>query len=539
MKKLILIAIVLLTQIGHSQTQEALVFFADKENVAASIANPISILTQEAIDRKALHEVPIDERDVPVTENYIAMVKGQPGITVFSKSKWMNAVYVSGSQSQIEDLQNLSFVIGVEFMDPDLNLFPEPFPVPDKFELENEVGRIVYNYGAAANQIEMLAGDFLHEQDFTGDGMIIGVLDSGFPNIAGNPAFAEMISENRLLGTFDFVLDQVPIGGSSSHGAKVLSDMAALLDGQFVGTAPQASYYLFRTEDTGSERPVEEAYWLEALERADSLGVDVVNTSLGYQDFDNPNYDHSYEDLDGVTTLGARAGNLAFDKGMLLVTSAGNDGNGFTYVGTPGDAVGILTIGAVNSEGEYVSFSSIGPTVDGRIKPDVMAQGANAAVIDENGNITTNSGTSLSSPITAGLVACLWQSRPEARNYHVMQIIRESASMFNNPTNEMGYGIPNFEDAYNALQILGAEEILLESTFALYPNPASDIIMVSFPKDIESADIVITNLVGEVIGEENITRQANSMDVSTLSAGLYLVTVISERKNNTFKIVKQ
>ena len=539
MKKLILFVFVLLSLTGHSQTQEALVFFADKENVEASIANPISILTQEAIDRKALHNVIIDERDVPVTESYITTVKGQPGITVFSKSKWMNAVYVSGTQGQIEDLLNLPFVIGVEFMDPDLNLFPMPFPVPDKFELENVQGRIVYDYGAAANQIQMLTGDFLHEQDFTGEGMIIGVLDAGFPNIAGNPAFTDMISEGRLLGTFDFVLDQVPIGGNSSHGTRVLSDMAGLMDGQFVGTAPEASYYLFRTEDTGSESPVEEAYWLEGLERADSLGVDVVNTSLGYQDFDNPNYDHSYEDLDGVTTLGARAGNLAYDKGMLLVTSAGNDGNGFTYVGTPGDAPGILTIGAVNSEGEYVSFSSIGPTVDGRIKPDVMAQGADAAVVDQNGNITTNNGTSLSSPIMAGVVTCLWQSRPEARNYHVMQIVRESASLFNNPTDEMGYGIPNFEDAYNALQILGAEGVMLEDNFAIYPNPASDILMVSFPKEINSAEILIINLMGEVIRTENVTKATNSLNVSGLSSGLYLVSVISQGKINTFKIVKQ
>jgi subtilisin family serine protease len=524
---------------GHSQTQEALVFFADKEDVAASIANPLSILTQESIDRKAMHNVAIDERDVPVTESYINGIKGQPGITVHSKSKWLNAVYVSGTISQIEDLQNLSFVTSVEFMDPDLNLFPVPFPTDDKFALENEQGRIVYNYGAAANQIEMLSGDFLHEQEFTGGGMIIAVLDSGFPNVTTNPAFSEMISGNRLLGTFDFVLDQEPIGGNSSHGARVLSDMGALLDGQFVGTAPEASYYLFRTEDTGSERPVEEAYWLEALERADSLGVDVVNTSLGYQDFDNPNYDHSYDDLDGVSTLCARAANLAFDKGMLLVTSAGNDGGGFTFVATPADAIGLLTVGAVDSNGNYASFSSIGPTVDGRIKPDVMAQGAGSAVIDQNGNITTNSGTSFSSPIMAGVIACLWQSRPQMRNYQVMQVVRESASLYNNPTDEMGYGIPNFEDAYNALQILGTEEILLETNFALFPNPAIEVLLVSFPKEINTAEIFISNLLGETIQNSHVSRSSNSIDISDLSSGLYLVSVLSQGKSNTFKIIKQ
>ena len=538
MKKLLQIAVILFAFTVHSQTQEALVYFDAKENVAASIADPLSILTQEAIDRKMMHGIAIDERDVPVTESYITALKAQPGITVHSKSKWMNAAYVSGTQAQIETLLNLTFVTEVEFMDPDLNLFPEPFPTRDKFEMENVQGRIVYDYGAAANQIEMLAGDFLHQQDFSGEGMIIAVLDSGFPNVAGNPAFSEMISENRLLGTFDFVLDQVSIGGSSSHGARVLSDMGALMDGQFVGTAPEASYYLFRTEDTGSEKPVEEAYWLEALERADSLGVDVVNTSLGYQDFDNPNYDHSYEDLDGVTTVGARAANLAFDKGMLLVTSAGNDGGGFTYVGTPADAIGILTIGAVDSNGDYAGFSSIGPTVDGRIKPDVMAQGASAAVVDQNGIITTNSGTSFSSPIMAGAVACLWQSRPEARNYQVMQIVRESAHLFNNPTDEMGYGIPNFEDAYNAMQALGTEEVFLDSNFALYPNPVVDSFNISFPNAVDSAAVYIYGFTGKLIDQQIVSRDHGTIDLSDLASGMYLVSVKSGEITNSFKVIK-
>ncbi len=539
MKKIILIVMILIAYSVRSQTQEALVFLADKENVAASIADPISILTQDAIDRKQMHDVAIDERDVPVTESYITTLKSQPGITVHSKSKWMNAAYVSGSQAQIENLLNLAFVTEVEFMDPDLNLFPEPIPVPDKFELENMQGRVVYDYGAAANQIEMLAGDFLHEQDFSGEGMVIAVLDSGFPNIGGIPAFADMISENRLLGTFDFVLDQTTIGGSHTHGTKVLSDMAGFMEGQFVGTAPKASYYLFRTEDAGSEKPVEEAYWLEALERADSLGVDVVNTSLGYQDFDNSNYDHSYSDLDGQTTLGARAANHAFEKGMLLVTSAGNDGGGFTFVATPADAFGVLTVGAVDSSGNYASFSSIGPTVDGRVKPDIMAQGASAVVVDTNGNITTNSGTSFSSPIMAGAVTCLWQSRPEARNYQVMQIVRESASLFNNPTAEMGYGIPNFEDAYNAIQILGIQQAFLDSNFAIYPNPVIDTFIISFPKEVNSAEIYIYSVSGKLIRKTVIHREDNMIELAGIAPGLYMVTVWAGEATNTFKIIKQ
>ncbi len=539
MRKLVLFVMIIMVRFGYAQTQDALVFFADKENVATAIANPILILTQESIDRKALHDVDIDERDVPVNESYISDVKSQSGITVFAKSKWMNAVYVRGTQTNIEGLESLPFVIGVEYMDKDLNLFPTTYPVDDKFLIENNAGRIIYDYGAAANQIEMLSGDFLHELDFTGDGMVIAVLDAGFPNITSISAFADMISENRLLGTYDFVDRQVPIGGTSTHGTRVLSDMAGLLDGQFVGTAPKASYYLFRTEDIASENPVEEAYWVEALERADSLGVDVINTSLGYQDYDNPNYDHSYEDLDGLTTIAARGANMAFQKGMLLVTSAGNDGSGFTFVATPADAMGIFTIGAVDSSGNYAPFSSIGPTVDGRVKPDVMAQGVSAAVIDQNGMVTFNSGTSFSSPILAGAITSLWQSRPEARNFQIMQIVRESATLFNNPTDEMGYGIPNFEDAYNALQILGNQDELLESLFAIYPNPVQDKLNISFPKSVQHATITMYSVLGEIVKTQTISASENSINVSELSTGIYITKIVADNKSTLFKIIKQ
>lgn len=533
---------ILVTSYSFGQTQDALVFFADKENVQASIDNPISILTQEAIDRKVMHNVAIDARDVPVTPAYINQIKNASGITVFAKSKWMNCVYVQGTQGNIEALLNLSFVTSIEWLDKDLNNFPVPDTdgtSNDKFDLENLNTRIVYNYGAAANQIEMIKGDFLHEQDFTGEGMIIAVLDSGFPNVETNPAYTHIIDENRLLGTFDFFSRTTDVTGTGSHGTRTFSDIGGFIENEFVGTAPNASFYLFRTEYGPDENPREEAWWVAGLERADSLGVDVVNTSLGYQDYDNPNYDHSYEDLDGQTTFAARGANIAFAKGMLLVTSGGNDGNGFGTVATPADAPGLLSVGAVNSEGEYVSFSSRGPTVDGRVKPDVMAQGADAAVVDQNGNVTTNNGTSFSSPILAGSVACLWQSRPEVKNGRIMQVVRESAHLFDNPTNEMGYGIPNFEDAYNALQILGAEDRMLEENFALYPNPVTEILMVSFPVSSEVAELKVYNLLGDLMFDRSISANENSIDLSSISSGMYLVTITSSEKVNSFKIIKQ
>ena len=295
MKKLILLLSVLFAPFIYAQ-EDALVFFADKEDVATSIANPITIMTQEAIDRKAMHSTPIDERDVPVNEDYITQVKNASGITVYAKSKWSNNVYVRGSQSEIEDLLNFPFVTSVEFMDKDLNFAPTTVTTPDKFYLENQSERIVYNYGAAANQTTMLKADFLHQQDFTGEGMIVAVLDAGFPSVNTNPGFSEIISEGRLFGTYDFESRQVTVDGSSSHGTNTSSDIGGFIQDQFVGTAPEAFFYLFVTEYVPSENPVEEAWWVEALERADSLGVDVVNTSLSYRGYDNSAYDHSYTD---------------------------------------------------------------------------------------------------------------------------------------------------------------------------------------------------------------------------------------------------
>ena len=539
MKKLTLLVAVLAASFMNAQVQDALVFLTDKEDVAASIANPISILTQDAIDRKTLQSTPIDARDVPVNEDYITQLKNSLGISVYAKSKWMNAVYVRGTQNDIEDLITAGFVSSVEFMDKSLNFRPGG-TIPDKFAIENQQSRIIYNYGDAANQTTMIRADYLHEQDFTGDGMVVAVLDSGFPNVLNNPAFSSIVAQDRLLGTYDFALRQENVDGTGSHGARTFSNIGGFILDQFVGTAPEASFYLFRTEYGPTENPVEEAWWVEALERADSLGVDVVNTSLGYRAYDNAAYDHSYEDLDGQTTIGARGANHAFDKGMILVTSAGNGGSSsFPTVGTPGDSPGMLTIGAVDSDGDYVSFSSIGPTVDGRVKPDVMAQGLNAAVVSQNGTVSTGSGTSFSSPIMAGAVASLWQARPEISNGQIMQVVRESAHLFNNPTDEMGYGIPNFEDALTILLVLGLEDQLRAEQFALYPNPVKTSINVSFPKGVTEADVSLYNIIGEQILTAKISNVTNWINLSELGSGMYFATIKSNSKTNSFKLIKE
>lgn len=542
MKKILLLFLIFCSQLVISQ-EDALVFFADKEDVATSLANPITILTQAAINRKMAQGIDIDERDVPLNEAYKAQINNVAGITVLAKSKWLNAVYVRGPYADIDNLINLPFVTDVEFMDNSLNrAFPDSSP-NDKFEIENQQN-IVYNYGAARNQVEMIGVDQLHESNYNGEGITVAFMDNGYPNVLSNSAFAHVRDEGRLLGYYDFVERTENPNGSGNHGAHTLSDAAAIVNNSnpnfaFVGTAPKASYYLFVTEDSDEESPAEEAYWVEALERSDSLGVYVSNTSLGYQDFDNPAYDHQYADLDGQTTIAARGSNAAFDKGMITVTSAGNDGNDFGYVATPGDAPGSFTIGAVDGSEQYVSFSSYGPNFAGVIKPDVMAQGLNSAIVNQNGQVDYSAGTSFSSPIIAGAVASLWQAVPNLRNDVVMQAIRESADLYNNPSYNMGYGIPDFGFALNSLLQIGIEQNMQETLFALYPNPVSSEINISFPKSTDQADFKLYNVLGKLVLQTKITTMKNRLDVSDLPSGMYIASITSNNKTTSFKIIKE
>lgn len=537
MKGIILFTFFLSSSLAFAQ-RDALVFFTDKARVNSYLASPQTMLTKKALDRKEQHGTSLDVRDVPVNEIYISALKNSDGIQVLAKSKWMNCAFVNGSRENIQNLLNLNFIRTIEFADSAQNMASIELTHIAKLDVKSE--KVNYNYGSALTQTEMIAIDKLHMQDFLGQGMSIAIMDSGFPNIAENPAFSGLNVQNRLLGTYDFVLRQENVEGTGTHGSIVLSDMAGNLNNTFMGTSPEASYYLFRTEFAPTENPVEEAWWVEALERADSLGVDVVNTSLGYRDFDDPAYNHSYQDLDGKTTLAARGANIAFEKGLLIVTSAGNDGQGdFKTVATPADSPNVLSIGAVDANGSYAQFSSIGPTVDGRVKPDLMAQGEATAVVDTSGQIDFVNGTSFSSPIIAGAVACLWQALPTLNNFEIMQLVRESASQFQNPTDEMGYGIPDFEMALNNGQLLTNENKLLQEEFVLYGNPVENSLTISLPKLILEGKIQFFDLLGQEVMDVKLSSPINRIDVSPLTTGIYIALVSSGDKVATFKVIKK
>ncbi|EDP95396.1 S8 family serine peptidase [Kordia algicida OT-1] len=540
MKNLIGFIIILAAQLSFAQTEHAWVYFTDKPDVANSLANPITILTQKAIDRKNNHGVAIDERDVPVNESYITQVKNQTGITVKAKSKWFNCVHVVGTQTDIDNLLNLSFVDEILYADRSLNVSNRPSAEANSNRTREKFETLVmYNYGNSSNQATMIKVDKLHELDYTGEGVTVAVMDSGFPNVNTMAAFQRLRDNGDLLDGYDFV-DRTPniyAYTGNGHGTTVLSDMAGYVDGQFVGTAPDASYYLFRTEDAGSETPLEESNWVEAAERADSLGVDVVNTSLGYNRFDDSRYDYTTADMDGNTAFITKGANIAVEKGLLIVNSAGNSGNDGTWgiITAPADGNG-FTVGAVNASGNYASFSSRGRTPNVPVKPDVVAQGASVYVINSSNSVVTSNGTSFSSPIIAGSMACLVQAFPNKTNLELMQLVRESSSIYTNPTIQLGYGIPNFEAAF---QTLSVSENRSEATIQLFPNPAKAIVTINLPETTQNATITLGNLVGKTIKIYHTTATSQQIDVHNLAAGMYLLRIEANGEKIIKKLIKQ
>jgi len=523
--------------------EDAWVYFKDKPNAPFYLEHPLEMLSQRSIDRRTNQGIALDIQDVPVHQEYIDQISNQASIQIMAKSKWLNALHVRGSQSAVNSLLSLSFVERVDFADNALDnqtIMPKIAFTKKKPEKSVRTTRVQdnFSYGVSGNQIQMLNGHLLHQQDFTGSGKIIAVLDAGFPGVNTAQPFERLRNNNQILGGYNFVDRNEDFYSRGSHGTLVLSTMGGFRENQLVGTAPDASYYLFITEDVGSENPVEESYWVEAAETADSLGVDVINTSLGYFGYDNPNYSYTYADIDGNTSFIARAANVAFSRAMVVVASAGNSGaSANPNIGTPADAENVLAIGAVDANEGYVAFSSVGPTADERIKPDVVAQGFQAVVSGVNGDITTASGTSFSGPIIAGMVASLWQALPWATNAQIVNFIKQSSDQFEFPDDNRGYGVPDFQLALSIAQLSVPETN--NGKFSLYPNPFGDRINVSFPVNSTNADMILYNGLGQTIVKQKITSENTFINLENLASGLYFYKIISQGSSQSGKIVKQ
>jgi serine protease AprX len=509
--------------------EDAWVYFTDKPEAATYFNEPTLMLSQRSLDRRTQQNILLDIHDVPLHTPYRQAIETTPGITVLAQSKWFNCLHIRGTQTDIEALTALSFVSHVVFANHSLNNQQGRGVATTQHAQKNLETQTTFAYGNATNQIEMLNGHLLHQEGFTGAGKIIAVLDNGFTGVNTSAGFQRMQSNNLILGGYNFVERSNNFYSSGTHGTLVLSTMGGFVENTFAGTAPDAFYYLFVTEANAFENPLEESLWVEAAELADQLGADIINTSLGYNTFDNPAYNYTYADMNGQTAFITRGAERAFTRGMLCVTSAGNAGNGsWQYITAPADAANTLTVGAVNSTGVPASFTSIGPTPDGRIKPDVAAQGVGSAVITAAGTVSGANGTSFSSPITAGLVACFWQAFPELTNLEVLNAVRSSAHIFENPTAQMGYGIPNFWQAYLTQQALSAgPEITPEAvSFAWAPNPFDGQLVGRFPTHFHGNDMILYNPLGRIVWRGTITETV-SIPTQDWASGLYLYQIMT------------
>lgn len=533
-KKLLLL--LLTFNLGFSQ-EDAWVYFTDKPDAATFLANPLTMLTQRSLDRRTTQGISLNNTDVPIAQTYIDQVTASTGITVMAKSKWLNALHVRGSQTDIQALTSLPFVSSIEFANQALNSkIKQPKPSDFSAINKNMSVEVTFNYGTSANQIQMLNGHLLHQQDFTGAGKIIAVLDSGFLNVNTATPFQRLFTNNLILGGYNYVNQSTNVYALHNHGTMVLSCMGGYVDGQLVGTAPDAKYYLFVTEDVASENPVEESYWVEAAEEADRLGVDVITSSLGYFGYDNPNYSHTYSQMTGNQAFASRGANIAFSKGIVVIASAGNSGaTADPYIGVPAEATNVLAIGAVRSDEVYATFSSIGPSFDGRIKPDVMAQGQASVVSNTSGNIVTANGTSFSGPIMAGMVTSFWSAVPNLTAAEVVQFVKESSDRFTLPTNQYGYGIPDFQLALN--NALSSDSFENE-VFLIYPNPVNTTIFVKVPDESVNSVFYLYNNLGQKIHESTITNTNQTINVENLDSGMYFFELSTQNKTLQGKLLK-
>jgi hypothetical protein len=561
---LLILAIWIATS-GFSQVNEKGIYvitFSDKgQTKKNSVFVPAELLSEKAVERRLKYNIPFDESDLPVYKPYIDKVISS-GAKVLTSSKWLNCVVVECNDLTVRGIKNISGVSGIRKIGNKEVI--SPAGVDRKLEIvlsEKNEGQLLrkganakntIDYGASAGQINMIKGEYLHNLNYCGQGITIAVLDNGFSKVDVLPAFDSLWANNQIIGTKDFVVPGAnvfdPNGGI--HGTMVLSTMGANLPGVIVGTAPKANYWLIHTEDNNGESVIEEYYWVNGAEFADSVGADIINSSLGYTTFPNsPEYDHTYADMDGNTCVSTIGADIAASKGILVVNSAGNSGSSaWFYIGAPADGDSVFTIGAVNASGVVTYFSSRGPTYDGRIKPDIVAQGQGDAVYSwsasaPNGAVFYGDGTSFSSPIIAGISACLLQSAPDKSNMELIDCIRNTASNAQSPDSLIGWGIPDFETAHETLTA-GIEVTNSTSELKAYPNPFTNSLTIGFPKSIAGdMTIDILNHDGRIVMEKNShvsnpVKEIYLNDLEQFSPGLYVILIKVENAVFSAKCIK-
>ncbi len=510
--------------------------FKDKSGTIFSIDKPEAFLSDRAIQRRQRQHINIDENDLPVSKIYLDSLKKR-GLEIVHTSKWLNGATVRTSDTiLIKQIAEISFISQVQLTKPGLLTKS----VIDKFSSEKSNTYDSTQYGNALTQLTQLNGQYLHQLGFRGKGIQIAVLDAGFYNANTITAFDSLRNSNRILGIRDFVDPKSNIYNQNYHGMSVLSCMAGNVPGNLIGTAPDASYYLFRTEDVSSEYLIEEDNWVAAAEYSDSLGVDLINSSLGYSQFNDAKMNHSYSDLNGKTTRVTKAANMAFQKGILVFASAGNEGtNTWKKIIAPADGENVIAVGAIDKNGLRASFSSYGPAYGGATKPNIVAMGVSTCLVTSNLILGAASGTSFSSPVLAGMGACLLQANPYCTVKQIKLAIEEAASQYSKPDSLLGYGIPDFGIAN---QYLSTASISAEPGWIVYPNPFSDYFILK-NNGISTNNILFISIYtinGMCVWEKTFasTESVILNNLSTLPQGILIMRIRFGEDEQHLKLIK-
>ncbi len=510
--------------------------FTDKNNSPYSLSNPAAYLSAKSIERRAHRGSAFDSTDLPVNPNYLNQIKAL-GVNVHSKSKWLNgATVILTDSSKMSLLRALPFVKFVQYTG--LNSGGSPLTAKKKIMGDSP------NYGAATTQINQLNGKYLHNLGYRAKGIVIGVIDAGFNNVNINRAFDSLRFYNRLLGTKDIINPSSNIYAEDSHGANVLSTMAGNIPNEYLGTAPDASYWLIRTEYAPTEYLVETDFWCAGIEFADSVGVDVVNSSLGYTQFDDASMNFTYSNMNGTYSRASLAASLAAKKGIIVCNSAGNDGSKpWKYIGVPADAKGIVAVGAITTLLAPSSFTSFGPSFDGRVKPEISSLGTSSAIVNTSGLVTYGNGTSYASPIMAGMMACYLQAAkvtyPSCNIDTMLKSVFESASLYANPSPQMGYGVPNFQTALARLPISNTVKISETKDLIIAYNYQDKTIRIRMYNQLFSKlkTVQLYSIAGSLKLTQPVSDIETILNAEQLMPGMYIVSFTGNVKPASYKLI--
>lgn len=541
-----------------AQVPRYLISFTDKQNSPYRLNAPSVYLSERALQRRSRQQISIDSTDLPVNPAYIDSLLKAGNVRVVYTLRWTNQAVIRTSDAEaLQKIQALPFVKDVNrnanrMMDDGEMINDSDRPQGIITAPARRTGTTDIDYGSAYTQIHLHEGEYLHNRSMKGDGMMIAVFDAGFLSVNNSSAFASLRNRQQIIATRNFTDNTADVYSYDDHGTHCLSILAANLPGEMTGTAPDAAYVLLRTEEQDTEQPIEELNWAAGAEFADSLGVDVISSSLGYNTFDDPEFNHTYAEMNGQSLAISRAADKAAAKGMIVVNSAGNEGNlSWRYLLAPADGDSVLTVGAVNSQRQAAAFSSYGPSADGRVKPDVAGLGVGTSFITSDGSVGAGNGTSYACPVVAGLVACLWQAFPRRSNMDILQAVKASSSRYTAPDNRMGYGIPNFHAAYDTLlrQEMADSAYIREQlggqVLKVFPNPFTTRLNIYY-RSTSSATVHLQLIdgIGRITRNWNAANYGNygyftwETGLEQLPAGMYYLRMVQGNTKQVVKLMK-